>query len=672
MGKLLAVLALILFLLPAVPLGETPKVPQSHFSAPPGGTNYPWAMFRHDSLRSGATLASAPSSGSLMWTLNIGATIYSSPAVVNGAVYIATYDATGGPGRLYAIDEYSGSQKWVFATGAPIYASPAVANGIVYITSRDSFLYAINAQTGLQAWPKVSSISPITSSPVVVGGYVYYGTWFNRFWAEIVKVDASTGAVVWRYQNADDNIVSSPSIHNGRVFFGQNNGYVVAINETDRAELWKTRVPNPGQNTVIGGAPAVVNGRVFVGTDNRFAAFDEITGAHLWDFNTGGSNATSGAVNNDIVYFGTGAGWVYAVNATNGQQIWARNMGAVVSSAPSLALGSNSLLVGAHDRYVYALDMATGNQQWRYRTGGAVSSSPAIADGRVFLGSQDHNVYGLGPIAPALQVSITVSQTVLKPGEISTLTMTVTNGTSPETGVTMTLSSTSGGGFTAPTESSPGIYQSNYTSPLVTQQTTAVITVLASKSGFLDDSASTSLTLTPFPPLSVVVTPRPSSVTPGGEVVLLILVSNGTQPMPGASIFPSSTEGSFSGVTDAGDGNYTVVYSAGLQNSNPTVTVQASKPGFSTGQAQVTITVSGVLDLTTVKFYGLPLFAILAGAFLFFFAVFVLMLTRRKAPPDHTVPYVPNYSWDGRVVGEGLSGRFRGWLVMGLAAIAGS
>ncbi len=671
MRKVVVLLILSLYLLaPPIPTSTGPETPGSYRFAPLGGTDYPWTMFHHDSQRTGATLASAPSTPSLMWTYDTGAVVYSSPAVVDGTIFITTYGTS--TGSLYAIDEYTGQQKWVFPTSAPIYASPAVANGIVYLASRDSFLYAIDASTGLQLW-RVPNISPLTSSPVVANGKVFYGTWFNRFWAELVALDAYNGTVIWRYQAADDTIKSSPAVHNGRVFFGQNNGYVVALNETTRVEMWKTRLPNPGQNTVISTAPAIAYGRVYVGAENRFAAFDELTGTHLWDFPTAGMNATSGAVYNGVIYFGTGEGKVNAVNATTGSLIWSYTVGGPVSSSPALALGSNTLVVGAHDRYIYALNMTDGALVWSYQSGSVVSSSPAVADGRVFVGSQDHRVYAIGPAAPTLQASMTTSKTALKPGEVSILTITVTNGTNPESGVTLSITSSSGGGFTTPVEQVPGTYTSNYTAPLVSQQTDTTITVTASKSGFLDDTATTTITLSPFPALTVAVTPRPSSVTPGSDVLLIISVNNGTQLVSGASIFLSSDAGgSFSGLMDGGNGNYTAVYATGLGNSSPTLVVQASKPGFSTGQAQVTITISGVPDLTNLKFFGVPLFLIMMGLFLMAFVVFVAIVARRKGEPDYSERYLPGYVFKPGFSREGLSTRFRCVFSMGLAAIAGS
>ncbi len=628
--KVLAALILSIYLLASAIAGNSPSPPKMFSSAPLGSTDYPWTMFHHDSLRLGATLASAPATGSLMWSYTTGAQIYASPAVSDGIVFIPSYDNSG---TLYAIDEYSGQLRWTFTTIRPIFSSPAVANGIVYVASRDGFMYALNEQTGGQIWRTGNPNFPITSSPVVADGRVIYGTWCQAVLCnpagQFMSLDANTGAILWtNAATPSAPVISSPSVHIGRVFFGENDGTIIALNETTGAQIWST---TPSGNVVVSSAPAVAYGRVYVGTGSRFVALNELTGATAWTFNDANNNATSGAISNGAVFFGTGRGNVYGLNATTGAQIWSSPTGAAVSSSPALALGSNTLLVGSNDHYLYALSMTTGVRSWRYLTGAAIWSSPAVADGRVFFGSQDNNVYALGARLPSLQVSISPSVVSLKPGEVSNLTVTVTNATSSVSGVTLVFSSSAGGGFSPATEKGPGIYLSNYTAPLVSSVTTTTIQATASKTGYLDGSATTGITLNPFPPLKVYVTPRPASISPGGDILLLILVVNGTQPVAGASIFLTATGGgSFSSPAYAGGGNYTAIYSAGLQSSSPTVVVQASKQGFSPGTAQVTVTVGGVPDLLGVKLFGLPLLLIVAALFFLIFVVFVALLTRRQ------------------------------------------
>jgi outer membrane protein assembly factor BamB len=71
------------------------------------------------------------------WSAATGAGIFSSPAVVNGVVYVGSNDV-----NLYAFNAQTGAQLWAAATGNVVDSSPAVANGVVYVGSEDHHLYA--------------------------------------------------------------------------------------------------------------------------------------------------------------------------------------------------------------------------------------------------------------------------------------------------------------------------------------------------------------------------------------------------------------------------------------------------------------------------------------------------------------------------------------------------
>jgi len=177
----------------------------------------------------------------------------------------------------------------------------------------------------------------------------------------------------------------------------------------------------------------------------------------------------------------------------------------------------------------------------------------------------------------------------------------------------------------------PGVYVSNFTAPSVTSSTTTLITVTANKSGFTGNSGQTSITVNPLPTLTVAVTPRPTTIPPGGNIVLDIKVLNGTESVPGATInITSSGGGGFSTPVDKGNGNYTAMFNAPTQNSSPTITIQATKPGFVAGQNQVTVVISGVPDLTSIKVGGIPLIIFLASFILIAVIMIVAFAQRRK------------------------------------------
>jgi len=580
-----------------------------------------------------------------MWSYTTGGIVYASPIVSDGFVFIPSYD-----GKLYALDEYTGALIWSFTTGSNIVATPAVGNGIVYLSSKDFTVYALDENTGSMLW-RISNVAAVVSSPVLADGKLFYGTLYSPSAgrAEFLALNPQDGTVFWR-QTISDYIEGSAAVSNGLVFFGIgaiSNAVVVALNETTGKSVWNYNTAVP---TLITTAPATAYGNVYVGLDStRVLALKQITGSLVWSFNTpSGSNATSPAVYNGVVYFGTGRGIVYARNATTGVQIWSYTTptGGAVASSPAIALGSKALFFGSNDRYLYALNVMTGAFLWRYLTGGQVSSSPAVADGRVFFGAKDAKVYAFGIIIPPLSATIGASPAILRSASVSNLTVTVRNSTGPISGANLTLSSSAGGTFSQPVMTIPGTYVANFTAPTVTSTISDVVQVDASAPGYLNAVASTTITVNPYPPLTVAVAAKPGTTTPGAEVLLMIRVTNGTDLIAGANLtIASSSGGSFSGLTDSGNGNYTVIYTTPLQSSTSVLTVQASKTQFSSAQGQVVVTVNGIPDLTTVKVAGLPLFLFAVVAVLIFFILIAVAVTRRDRSRSHGLAQPPQPSF---------------------------
>src|SRR2546430_878551 len=192
------------------------------------------------------------------WTVPIGGEIYSSPAVLNGIVYVGSGD------KLYAFNAITGTQFWIAPTGGKIWSSPAVANGIVYIGSDDHRLYAFDATTGAQLWTATTGGDIYTSSPVLANGVIYVGSLDSKLYA----FNATTGAQLWTARTGD-YICSSPALANGVVYVGSLDHKLYAFNATTGAQLWTARTGH-----YIYSSPALANGVVYVGSyDGKLYAF---------------------------------------------------------------------------------------------------------------------------------------------------------------------------------------------------------------------------------------------------------------------------------------------------------------------------------------------------------------------------------------------------------------
>ncbi|HML03696.1 MAG TPA: PQQ-binding-like beta-propeller repeat protein [Candidatus Bathyarchaeia archaeon] len=166
------------------------------------------------------------STGELVWRSGkfpFGLTMSSSPAVVGGMVYV---NMGSDYNYFYALNASTGAVVWWYVThgaySAPLLSSPAVVNGVVYVGSDDYHVYALNASTGAFLWTFATG-GIVESSPAVAGGIVYVGSWDGRVYA----LDALTGALLWSYKTG--GIESSPAVVNGVVYVGSDDDEVYAF-----------------------------------------------------------------------------------------------------------------------------------------------------------------------------------------------------------------------------------------------------------------------------------------------------------------------------------------------------------------------------------------------------------------------------------------------------------
>ena len=67
-------------------------------------------MFQNDLAHSGIyAAAGVPRLKGVKWTFHTRGEVVSSPAIVDGVIYVGSND-----GNLYAIDQQTGTEKWVF------------------------------------------------------------------------------------------------------------------------------------------------------------------------------------------------------------------------------------------------------------------------------------------------------------------------------------------------------------------------------------------------------------------------------------------------------------------------------------------------------------------------------------------------------------------------------
>ena len=290
---------------------------------------------------------------------------------------------------------------WSYTTTGYTYSSPAIDTDRLFITS-DEQLISLNLD-GTMRWSVNLSgsaiiegieVSGIVSSPAVDdNGVIYVGSLDNNLYA--VGPD---GVVDWSFDTGDQ-VFSSPNIGpDGTIYIGSLSGTLYAVNP-DSTLNWERFIGGE-----IFSSPALNSDgtAIYVGSTNgTVSAFDlENSGLPLW--NTG-TLVTDEVVSspaygsNDVVYFASISGAVYAVNAQSGLPVWSQpyQTGSTIVSSPAIG-ADGTIYIGSFDGNLYALDGATGALRWSFNTGDVVAASPAIdSNGLIYIGSLNGMVYAL-------------------------------------------------------------------------------------------------------------------------------------------------------------------------------------------------------------------------------------------------------------------------------------
>jgi outer membrane protein assembly factor BamB len=321
------------------------------------------------------------------WSHKTDGDVWSSPAVVNGVVYIGSDD-----NKVYALDAVTGTKLWTHGTSGNVRSSPTVWRGMVFVGSNDDKVVALDAATGSKVWSYRISDDVGKASPLVSGMTVYIGALDGDFYA----LNAFTGALRWKVDTW--NVWGAAAISGDTVYVGSDKSMLFALDADSGDTKWSATLGDR-----VRCAPSVRSGTVYVGADDyRVYAYDARTGALRWKtpaFPNKGIVRSSPAVWNGMLFVDTGetdpmGSHVYALDADTGTTIWSHTMADYATSSPAVANGV--VYTGSYDHQIYAFDALTGEKLWTSgfdEMQGGIPGSVAVVNGTIYIGSKDNSVY---------------------------------------------------------------------------------------------------------------------------------------------------------------------------------------------------------------------------------------------------------------------------------------
>jgi outer membrane protein assembly factor BamB len=323
-------------------------------------------------------------SGKVVWTRtvhqgvprvkrHVKASHASATPATDGRVIVAMFGSEG----LYAFD-FTGQQLWrkdfgplaVGLADEPEYewgpaSSPVIHGSTVIVQNdryQDSFLVALDLQTGKELWRVSREERPSWTTPLVM---THAGA------ATVVAVsplfarghDLRTGRERWRIADPDGQVKVSTPVAAGELAI-VTGGWpaaarpVTAVRVADGSIAWRHDRGSPYTTT-----PLVYNGLVYILTDNGIlSAYDVTTGVRAYQTRLSpeaGSFSASPVAAAGRIYFASEDGQVIVVRAGRTFEVLATNeMDEVCMATPAL---SGDLLLVRTKTHLYALGNGAGS-----------------------------------------------------------------------------------------------------------------------------------------------------------------------------------------------------------------------------------------------------------------------------------------------------------------------
>lgn len=319
--------------------------------AAPAPADDEWTSFRNGLQQLGIAESPLPENLELLWEHPAPDGVTGTAAIANGRTYVGTIG-----GKLLCFDLRSGKLLWEYRSlesddpkaFLPGFQTPVtLSNELVIAGDEDGTLHAVDRQTGKARWT-VPTDGEVVGGAAIVGEHVIFGSHAQRLFCR---------------------------------------------NLADGTPVWEFDTQGP-----VNGSQAIDSGHTFVtGCDQPvLRVVDLADGTEETTIDLEGLLIATPALRDDVLYFGTSEGIVFALNWKTKSLQWQYaddNRQFEIHSSP--AVTEELVIIGSRDKRLHAIDRQSGQSRWTFTTRGGIDCSPVVAGDRVYFGSRDKALYGL-------------------------------------------------------------------------------------------------------------------------------------------------------------------------------------------------------------------------------------------------------------------------------------
>ncbi len=252
----------------------------------------------------------------------------------------------------------------------------------VFITSMNNSATTFNLNTGTTIWnyKKEGNKHSLFNEPIVINNIAYFGNSKGNYYALDLMEKSSLFEIV-SLEKGDRKICSQPNAgasSKNTLIIGGARKYksrIQGLHLKTGKVMWDIKIPE----SEIKSKPAYNEKCAFFLIGKRLIAID-YEGKIQWDFNCldyAGSLHTFPVLNSNRLYF-CSRNFIYALNATTGEQVWNRD--SIVTSFTTPLITDGKLLVHNSGNTMYCLNTSKGETIWKTRLpdNGLISQSQPI------------------------------------------------------------------------------------------------------------------------------------------------------------------------------------------------------------------------------------------------------------------------------------------------------
>lgn len=333
--------------------------------------------------RDGSVWALDGLTGEVLWQYSTSGYVDSTPVLYEQFLYITSRD-----GKIYCFkQDYSETEDcipvWTYDTGSRTYSSPIVVDGMIIFVSgikdtgqTDGYLYILNYSNGNII--KKYNLGAFSSTSVSYeNGKIYYATSDGT----VGCYNISTNSLLWTRKSLSSFNYSAISNKNNVVYYyaGDMDRRVYALNGDNGYILWTStylsKVATDKTSATDNTSVSLFDDKIFV----------NVYPTSVWEVSSQVVNSSQTIFCLDI----------------SGKILWKKDFH--VNSSPKNSFGlvsspaviNNIMYFGSLNGRLYAVEINSGNIVAEYNFGSAIVCSPAISNGWIYFGTVDGKFYGI-------------------------------------------------------------------------------------------------------------------------------------------------------------------------------------------------------------------------------------------------------------------------------------